>query len=83
MLGNIFRESGAGTKQTGIGTAKQEITTSLLVPVPHLMVPVPTCNFCRICAEFQLRCKGTLVFQPPLLDDEGEGYLSQKEGGEE
>ena len=47
------------------------------------MVPVPTRNFFGICAEFQLRYKGTLVFRPPLRDDEGERYLCQRKGGEE
>ena len=47
------------------------------------MVLVLTRNFYRIYAKFQLWCKGTLVFRPPLRDDEREGYLSQRKGGEE
>ena len=41
VLGNIFRGSGTGTRQTGTGTPKQKITSGLLVPVPCKLVSVP------------------------------------------
>ena len=41
MLGNNFKGSGIGTRQTDIGTPKQKFTRSQVVPVPLSPIPVP------------------------------------------